>query len=218
MFYFLCDLLSLHLVRQARSNTKTPWKHLRKRLSQQKIRDRPLVWTCGCFSTSSQLSELVWTCCSEHRCIALISRRLHGRQRVCCVGFCMPSWLIKPRALPSTAANTHWGNSACWIYCRFFMRLWHYPVYELFKTDAKSSHAPLIYVELITGSFVVGVMSGDERGTESQIKHTIWKHWCHFSHDDPEACLDYCSQRQLAVITLEKGTFSATFGFLKAWV
>lgn len=53
------------------------------------------------------------------------------------------------------------------------------------------------------GKLCCGVIRRDGRGTGSQIKHTIWKHWCHFSRSDPQVCLDYRSQRQLAVIALE---------------
>lgn len=85
----------------------------------------------------------------------------------------------------------------------------HYPVYELLKTTPR----PLYRGWICHGKLCCGVIRRDGRRTESQIKHTNQKQWCQFSHNDPELRLDYCSQTQL-----EKATFSATFGFLKAWL
>lgn len=78
--WFLSELLSLLLVRQARNNTKTTWKHVTERLSRQNIRDWPLVRACGCFCASSQLLELVWTCFSEFRCVTQIGDGEKWRQ------------------------------------------------------------------------------------------------------------------------------------------
>lgn len=52
------------------------------------------------------------------------------------------------------------------------MWLWHYPMCKLLKPNTKTLHAPLIYVELVRGNFVVGSYAVAREPNKTQSENT----------------------------------------------